>query len=242
MGPFTPSARGFKYLIVAIDVFTRFVELIPVRTLESVEAARAVVNEVFLRYGFPDIVRSDNGTQFTSKIFESMIKELDMKHHKTIAYRPQSNGIVERANREILRILRYAVIDGDKHWVEMLPVARFVLNTSFHSSTGTTPFMLVMGREGDPRRDLFLSKAEEGFFKNYSECEEKTKDFLGKLREEALKEQIATRKKKHSRDEEIERPVEGTFVWLLPVGKKKGKLQKRRRGPFQVEKVMPNFL
>ncbi|GKT29551.1 hypothetical protein ADUPG1_001222, partial [Aduncisulcus paluster] len=160
----------------------------------------------------------------------------------TIAYSPQSNGIVERANREILRILRYAVIDGDKHWVEMLPVARFVLNTSFHSSTGTTPFMLVMGREGDPRRDLFLSKAEEGFFKNYSECEEKTKDFLGKLREEALKEQIATRKRKHSRDEESERPVEGTFVWLLPVGKKKGKLQKRRRGPFQVEKVMPNFL
>ncbi|GKT29490.1 hypothetical protein ADUPG1_001205, partial [Aduncisulcus paluster] len=51
-----------------------------------------------------------------------------------------------------------------------------------------------------------------------------------------------TRKRKHSRDEEIERPVEGTFVWLLPVGKKKGKLQKRRRGPFQVEKVMPNFV
>ncbi|GKT34053.1 hypothetical protein ADUPG1_002732, partial [Aduncisulcus paluster] len=65
MGPFTPSTHGYKYLIVAIDVFTRFVELIPTKTLTSAEAAEAVVNEVFLRYGFPDVIRSDNGTHTT---------------------------------------------------------------------------------------------------------------------------------------------------------------------------------
>ncbi|GKT20981.1 hypothetical protein ADUPG1_011802 [Aduncisulcus paluster] len=99
-----------------------------------------------------------------------------------------------------------------------------------------------MGRKGDPRRDLFLEKTQEQSFKDFDDCCAQRMDMFSRLRSEALRIQMEHREKSQKKHTDVERPKVGNFVWLLPVGKRKGKLQKRRRGPFQVLDLLPNFL
>ncbi|GKT35529.1 polyprotein, partial [Aduncisulcus paluster] len=135
--------------------------------------------------------------------------------HRTVPYHPESNGIVERANRELLRILRY-ILDGADKWVASLPVIQFILNTSYHSATGTTPFKLVMGRDEDPRKDLFVEQIKSGGFKDYDECIVKLEGIFKKIRKAACDQQEKVREKTQSEDPLV-RPTEGSFVWLKPV-------------------------
>ncbi|GKT17348.1 hypothetical protein ADUPG1_004193, partial [Aduncisulcus paluster] len=78
-------------------------------------------------------------------------------------------------------------------------------------------------------------------FKDYDECIVKLEGIFKKIRKEACDQQEKVREKTQSEDP-LGRPTEGSFVWLKPVGKRKGKLQRRRRGPCQVKSLRPNFL
>ena len=98
------DARGNRHILVVIDNFTKFVELFPVKDLSAETAAECLL-QVCCCYGFISFIRSDNGDQFVADVFANLVKLLGSKQILTVGYRPQANGIVERANAEVKRHL-----------------------------------------------------------------------------------------------------------------------------------------
>ena len=75
-----------------------------------------------------------------------MLQRYDVQHHGSSEYRPQTNGAVEAANKNIKRILR-KMVETSRDWSEKLPFALWANRTSFCTSTGATPYSLVYGME-----------------------------------------------------------------------------------------------
>ena len=114
MGPL-PEVDGYKYILVVQCMFSRWTEIVPLKTLTAEEAAEAFIASIFARYYLPDSIRSDNGTQFVNGVIEHMLRQLKVQHHRIVAYHPQSNGQIERRNQEVIRHIRciflnYAVV------------------------------------------------------------------------------------------------------------------------------------
>ena len=77
---------------------------------------------------------------------DTLVQEYGIQHHRSSAYRPQTNGAVEDANKNIKRILR-KMVETSKDWSEKLPFVLWAYRTSFRTSTGATPYSLVYGME-----------------------------------------------------------------------------------------------
>eukprot|EP00762_Andalucia_godoyi_P005374 ANDGO_06758.mRNA.1 Retrovirus-related Pol polyprotein from transposon 412 len=146
VGPLPADADGNQYIIVAIDCFSRFVELRATRGATAEEAANFLI-EIFGRYGAPRHLRSDQGPQFVARIIQQLLASLGTRPDYTIAYRPQSNGIVERTNGEVGRHLKAMVMDRRMNsvWSQALPFIQRILNASVHSALGTSPAKILFG-------------------------------------------------------------------------------------------------
>ena len=77
---------------------------------------------------------------------DTLVQEYGIQHHRSSAYRPQTNGAVEAANKNIKRILR-KMVETSRDWLEKLSFALWAYRTSFRTSTGSTPYSLVYGME-----------------------------------------------------------------------------------------------
>ena len=75
-----------------------------------------------------------------------MLQRYGVQHHRSSAYRPQTNGEEEAANKDIKRILR-KMVETSRDWSEKLPFALWAYRTSFCTSTGATPYSLVYAME-----------------------------------------------------------------------------------------------
>ena len=88
---------------------------------------------------------SDIGVHFRGEV-DTLVQEYGIQHHISSAYRPQTNEVVEAANKNIKRILR-KMVETSRDWSEKLPFALWAYRTSFHTSIGATPYSLVYGME-----------------------------------------------------------------------------------------------
>ena len=108
VGPLPEDVFGNRYILVCIDVFSRFVELRATKNVTAKEAA-VVLLDICGRYGAPRELRSDRGSQFNNHVISQLLTLLGTGRAFTPAHRPQVNGIVERANGEVMRHLRALV-------------------------------------------------------------------------------------------------------------------------------------
>jgi len=146
------TSRGCKYILVATCRATKFCFARPFKNADAKSTTRFLL-ELILTYGPPRIVRSDNGTHFTAKVISQLLLALEIQKTEGIAYRPTSQGQVERQNQVIIDMIAPYVADGDK-WTDVLPVVIYAYNTSIHHSTGYTPFYLVHGYEPNSIFDI----------------------------------------------------------------------------------------
>ena len=146
LGPLPKGAGGFMYLLVIVDRFTKLTQVVPLRRITAYDVAVGFVNEWVFKYGPPQSLLSDNGSQFVAHFFQKVCQLLGINSAFTTAYHPQSNGQVERFNRTITAMLRCYVEDHPADWAKYVPSLCYAYNTSVHRSTGTTPFDLVLSR------------------------------------------------------------------------------------------------
>ena len=161
MGPLPQSNRGNKYLVVVCDYFTKWAEAFPVPNIQAVTIATVLVDGFFCRYGVPYSLHSDRGAQFESKLFQLLCEMLDVRKTRTTAYRPQSDGLVERMNRTIENMLSAHVNEYHTNWDEHLQRCLLAYRSSIHSSTKETPAMLMFGRELILPVDLVFGTSQE---------------------------------------------------------------------------------
>ncbi|XP_057444851.1 uncharacterized protein LOC130737098 [Lotus japonicus] len=106
LGPFDTAPGQLKYLVVAVDYYTKWIEAEPLATITTARVQRFFYKNVISRFGIPGVLVTDNGTQFTSKGFRDLLDGLHIKQRFTSVEHPQTNGQAESANRVILRGLR----------------------------------------------------------------------------------------------------------------------------------------
>ena len=137
------SSSGHEFILVTIDYFTKWVEATSYAKLNAVKVATFIISHIICRYGVPHELISDRGVHFRGDA-DILLQRYGIQHHKSSAYRPQTNGAVEAANKNIKRILR-KMIETSRDWSEKLPFALWAYRTSFRTSTGATPYSLVYG-------------------------------------------------------------------------------------------------
>jgi len=251
VGPFQTSEQGNTYALVAICNFSRMVEIIPLKDLTAETAARALL-QIYARYGAPRTIRFDGGRQFDNKLLSEFAELINTKQVKTIPYRPQSNGMVERANKEVvahLKALVYELRDVD-NWDVYVPLVQRIVNATFHTAIGCSPARLLYGGRIDLNRHL-LAQQEEGeakystmnqWLKQAAEVEHKI--HLAAIRH--LEQTIVDRKREMGGKAQEFAP--GSFVLLRHpsvgpfAGKGKHKLVMRAVGPRRVKSQTGNWI
>lgn len=144
VGPIELSTSGNKYLVTFQDELTKFGECVASENITAYTVAKAFVETIVCRHGLPKILLTDNGVNFTSKMFEEVCKLLKVEHITSTVYHAQTVGCVERWHRTLGQYLRIFT-EGRPDWDEIIPYALFVYNTTKHNSTKFTPHFLVYG-------------------------------------------------------------------------------------------------
>jgi transposase InsO family protein len=150
LGPFPRAVGGYRFLFVAIDKFTKWPEATPVVNITQ-GAAVAFLKSIVYRFGVPSRIITDNGNQFTNRIFQEYCEDIGTQLCFASVAHPRSNDQVERANTEILRGLKTHTYDYLKkhgaNWVNELPSVLWGNQTTPSRATGETPFFLVYRAE-----------------------------------------------------------------------------------------------
>jgi hypothetical protein len=146
VGPLPRSNNGFTQMIVMQDVFTKWIELRPIRKATATAIVKAVQEQILLRFGCPKTISTDNGRQFVSHEFKKLLESAKIKHRLTPPYSPQCNA-VERANRTVKTMIKQYITGSQKNWDAHISEIAFAFNTAHSESTGYTPAYLNFSRE-----------------------------------------------------------------------------------------------
>ena len=138
------SIQGNRYIIVIQDYFTKWLEAIALKDQTADTITKELI-VVFGRFGMPQFLHSDQGRNFESTLLRSTLEAFGVEKTRTTAYHPQGDGMVERANRSILQMLR-TFVEKKTDWERWLPLMLYAYRTSKHPSTGRTPFEVMFGR------------------------------------------------------------------------------------------------
>ena len=144
IGPLPPS-QGYRYLLVMIDMYSRYPFVFPVKSLGTVEVTECL-KKVFAMFGYPDSILSDRGTAFESNDFQNFCTERKIVKKRTTAYNPKGNSICERFNQTLKGNLFKILVDRNlekSYWLKFLDLALFEYRTSVHATTGFRPVDLL---------------------------------------------------------------------------------------------------
>ncbi|KAK9064300.1 hypothetical protein SSX86_015680 [Deinandra increscens subsp. villosa] len=147
VGPFPEAPGRIKFLIVAVDYFTKWIEVKAVATITGKQVVSFVWEQIVCRYGLPGKIVSDNGKQFADNPFKSWCQELHITQVFTSVAHPQANGQVERTNRSIVTGIKARLGEHGKSWLNELPSVIWALRTTERTSHGHTPYSLTFGSE-----------------------------------------------------------------------------------------------
>ncbi|GJW00078.1 reverse transcriptase domain-containing protein [Tanacetum coccineum] len=146
-GPFPEGPGKVKFLIVAIDYFTKWIEAKAVATITGNQVKKFVWDNIVCRFGLPGEIISDNGKQFRDNPFKDWCEKLCIRQCFASVKHPQANGLVERANRSLGEGIKARLDEKSKDWIEELPHVLWAHRTMIKSSNGETPFSLTYGTE-----------------------------------------------------------------------------------------------
>ncbi|XP_063041160.1 uncharacterized protein LOC134436063 [Engraulis encrasicolus] len=155
VGPLPKSSRGHQYILVILDYATRYPEAIPLRKATS----RQIAKELFLlstSLGIPKEILTDQGTPFMSRVMKELCALLKIKQLRTSVYHPQTDGLVERFNKTLKSMLRKAIAEDGRNWDQLIPYLLFAVREVPQSSTGFSPFELLLSYR--PRGLLDIAK------------------------------------------------------------------------------------
>ena len=121
MGPLPQGKRQMKFLLVAIDYFTKWVEAEALATITEAKVQNFVWKNIVCRFGIPRTIISDNGRQFDSRAFRSFCSNLGIKNKYSSPGHPQANEQTKVTNRSLLRLIKSRLVGAKGAWPEELP-------------------------------------------------------------------------------------------------------------------------
>ena len=191
VGPLQKAPGGFSHLLVAIDKFSKWIEVRPLTSIRS-EQAVAFFTNIIHRFGVSKSIITDNGTQFTGRKFLDFYEDHHIRVDWAAVAHPMTNGQVERAKGMILQGLKPRIYNDlnkfGKRWMKELPSVVWILRTTPSQAIGFSPFFLVYGAEAILPTDLEYGSPRTKAYDDRSNqiSREDSRDQLEKARDIAL--------------------------------------------------------
>ena len=239
MGPLNVTKDKNKYILVIGDYFTRWMEAYSLPSQHAEVVAEKLVHEFISRLGTPLEIHSDQGRNFESSLFKEVLKLLEIKKTRTTAYRPISNGLIERFNETLGRMIKKFVDKNKTNWDKHLDLLLAAYRATPHPATGYSPNMLMFGREVNIPSNIlypFPRQEEPASVHEYvSELRDRLEETYHTVRENL---KLAAQRQKRDYDSRI---VENVYNIGDLVYKKEGagkKLDPKYIGPFIITKCL----
>jgi transposase InsO family protein len=141
-----PKSQGKDVILVVVDRFTKYAHFISLNhPYTAQDVVTVFLDNVFKLHGLPRVILTDRDPIFTSNMWQSLFKALEVKFHLSSAYHPQTDGQTERVNQCLENYLRCMCFNSPKRWHYWLSLAEWWYNTSFHTSLNLTPFQAQYG-------------------------------------------------------------------------------------------------
>jgi len=162
IGPLPIDSEGHLYIMVVLDSCTRLVGLYPTKTVEMKDAVIVLLKHI-ARFGTPSRIQSDKGSQFVNQMITELSAITGINHTHTTAYSKEENGMVERANREVLRHMVNLISEiksHDKWGTYFTPLVERIMNSTVHSSIGVAPIDLIYGKAINLDTNMIVAQQE----------------------------------------------------------------------------------
>jgi hypothetical protein len=187
LGPLPPAQGNLKYVVVAVEYFSKWIEAKPLATITSVTVQKFFWQNIVCRFRVPKAITVDNGTNFDAEAFKDFCDQIGTKIHFASVRHPKSNGQVERENGIIMTgIMKLIFNQPREKWLDELNKVVWSHNTTASRSTGFTPFKLLFGDEA-----ITPKEAKIGSIRTIASAEDKadyqvTKDTIEGTRLQAI--------------------------------------------------------
>ena len=165
VGPLPQGKGQVKFLLVAIDYFTKWVKAEALATITEARIRSFVWKNIICRFGIPLTIISDNGRQFDSQGFREFCSDLGIKNQFSSPGHPQANGQTEVTNRTLLKIIKTKLDEAKGAWPEELPSVMWAYRTTARTPTGETPFRLTYGTEAVIPVEVGVTSIRRGTFR-----------------------------------------------------------------------------
>lgn len=241
VGPMATSTRGNKFLLTVLDVFSRWLEAFPLKRATAEAVVNILTREIFPRYGLPDHIHSDRGSQFTSDMLSAVASALGIKHSQTPAYNPKSNP-VERQHRTLGAALTALSEGNQRKWEEVLPHALFAMRTARCRMTGVPPYRILFGRDPSTSLDL-LYGTPHPHQSQYSNYRDYTRALCNRIQSahawarDNISQAVSRQRRAYYHDKVLFQ--DGQRVWLFTPSLKPGQSSKLARhwtGPWTIHR------
>ncbi|KAJ3704748.1 hypothetical protein LUZ61_008453 [Rhynchospora tenuis] len=243
LGPFPHGQGNVKFLVVAVEYFTKWIKAKLLATISSQKVVDFVRHQIVYRYGLPHTIISNNGTQFSGAPFQDFCKGLGIRSCTSSVCHPQSNGLAEVSNRTILEGLKKKIEGSKNTWSEYLDEILWAYRTTPRTATGRSPFAMVYGMEAVTPMEIVHPSLRTISYEWSSNGIKREQELtiIHELREEAkVKAEDYQRKMRKNFDKRVAPKHFQPGDWVLrkveATGKPVGKLDPVWEGPFEVTK------
>ena len=245
------DSSGYRYILMIGDVFSKYVELVPLKKQTAQAIADGIMNNWILRHSCPRFMLSDQASNVDGEIIQDVCRILNVEKRRSSAYHSQGNGFAERSILKVREILRASLLDQrlpQKSWRQVIASTAFVLNSTTSTSTKCAPFEVLYGRKPVFPQDLLLETVQEDSY--YARIPttyvQELKDRLRIVTDNVLKQLNVNAEKmriKYNKKLRFFDYSPGQKVWLKTKHFKTGENRKcspRRDGPWTVIEKLRN--
>ena len=239
------EGKTCRHFLTIMDGFSRYLVAVPVEKIDAQTLAESIVEKWVMIYGCPEVIHSDRGSGFQSKLFTEVMRRLGIVQTRTPPYSPEANR-VERCHKTLGDIIRSDRRFEAKFWPQKLVAAVMAYNTTINRETGMSPYEVVFGKRATLPVDLvFPFPRKEGISKsNYVEDLKRRFSKIARQVCEAQDSSLSL-KQSHYQARDPKPFQKGDVVYYFLGRVKPGlskKLQCRWCGPFKVIKVVSESL
>ena len=174
-----PDAEGFKYLLLIGDIFSKYVDAVPLKDQKATSIINAIWKFWIMKHGCPTYVLSDQGGNVDGEVIRELCSKFFIQKRRTSGYHSEGNGFAERNIRSIREIMRTLLLDNrlpQSCWRNILPTVLFSLNSTESTATKCAPYEVVYGRHPVLPHDVIFNTIQR------SQSADSAKEYLQDLK------------------------------------------------------------